>query len=45
MAANLLNRKYLGIEQEKSYLELSRLRYKQIQDKEVRQRFLEKILK
>ena len=43
IAANLLNRKYLGTEQEKSYLELSVLRYKQIQDKQIRQSFLDKI--
>lgn len=44
IATALSNRKYLGIEQEQSFLELSQSRYEQILDKEVRQTFLEKIL-
>lgn len=44
IAANLLNRRYVGIEKENSFLELSKLRYNQIQDKEIRLQFLEKIV-
>lgn len=44
IAANLLNRRYLGIEKEISYLELSKLRYQQIQDREVREDFFKKII-
>lgn len=43
IAANLLNRNYLGIEQERSYLDISKLRYEQILDKNKRQEFLYKL--
>ncbi len=45
IAANLLNRKFMGIDQEEEFLELSIRRREEIKDKEIRKKYLEKIMK
>lgn len=44
IAASLLNRRYLGIEQDESYLDLSKRRRLELEDPEVRLAYQEKIL-
>ncbi len=43
IAANLLNRRFVGIDKEESFLELSKKRKSEIECDEIRQQFLEKL--
>ena len=43
IAANLLKRNFIGIDSEKKYLEISKKRFLQIQDKKITSQFLSKI--
>lgn len=43
IAANLLKRRFLGIEQELGYLEISKLRKEEIEQKEIAEEYLKKI--
>ena len=45
IAANLLQRKFVGIDQEEDFLELSIRRREEINDKEIRKVYLEKMMK
>lgn len=43
IAANLLNRRFVGIDSEESYLQLSKRRKIELEKPEIQQRFLEKM--
>ena len=45
IAANLLNRRYLGIDQEKSFLEISKARRIEIENNSIKKRYLDKLNK
>ena len=43
IAANLLNRKYLGIDSEEEYLNLSKMRREELESPEIYEKYLSKI--
>ena len=45
IASSLLNRRFLGIEREKDFLELSKARRQELENPKIRQTYREKILK
>ena len=45
IAANLLNRRFLGLEQEEEFLELSKKRREEIEDSVIKAKYREKIIK